>query len=248
MSGHSKWATIKHKKAATDQKRGKLFAKLIKAIEVAAKEGGGDISGNPTLSTMVQKARDASVPTENIERAIKRGTGELQGEAYESTTYEGYAPAGVALLVDVLTNNRNRAAAEVRSAFTKNGGSLGEPGSVAWMFSKKGVIIVAPGADEDRVLEIALEAGAEDIITDDGATIEVRTAAGDLRAVREALEAEGITLDSAEVSMIPSTTVPLQKTDAVRVLRLVDALEDLDDVQDVYANFDISEDVLAEVG
>lgn len=247
MSGHSKWATIKHKKAATDAKRGHLFGKLIKAIEVAAREGGGDVNGNPTLATAVQKARDASVPNDNIERAIKRGTGEMEGETYEQLTYEGYAPAGVAVLVEVLTSNRNRAAADVRSQFTRHGGSLGEPGSVAWMFTKTGVIFVAPGADEDAVLEAALEAGADDVITE-GATIEVRTVAGVLRSVRDALERAGVVIDSAEVTMVPSTTVPLQKPEAQRVLKLIEALEDLDDVQEVYSNFDIPEEVLAEVG
>jgi YebC/PmpR family DNA-binding regulatory protein len=248
MSGHSKWATIKHKKGAQDAKRGQLFGRLIKAIEVATREGGGDVKGNPTLATMVQKARDASVPMDNIERAIKRGTGELEGVAYDSITYEGYAPAGVAVLVEVLTDNRNRAAADVRSAFNKNNGNLGEPGSVAWMFTKAGVIIVAPGADEEQVLEAALEAGADDVITDDGSSMEIRTAAGALTEVRAALEAAGIAIESAEVTMIPSTTIPLDKSDAVKVLRLVDALEDVDDVQNVYANFDISEEILAEVG
>lgn len=248
MSGHSKWATIKHKKAATDAKRGKLFGRLVRAVEVAAREGGGDVTGNPTLAAWVQKARDASVPTENIERAIKRGTGELEGVSYEQASYEGYAPAGVAVMVDVLTDNRNRAAADVRSTFTRNGGSLGEPGSVAWMFTKRGVVILAPGADEEKVFEVALEAGADDVITDDGRSIEVRTAAGDLQAVRAALEAAGIAIESAEVSMIPSTTIELDKPDAVKVLRLIDALEDLDDVQQVYSNFDISDEILAEVG
>ena len=248
MSGHSKWSTIKHRKGAQDAKRGKLFGRLIRAIEVAARDGGGDVKGNPTLATMVQKAREASVPTENIERAIKRGTGELEGVTYTSATYEGYAPAGVAVMVEVLTDNRNRAAAEVRGVFNRNNGSLGEPGSVAWMFRKAGVVIVAPGADEDRVLEVALEAGADDVVTGDGQSIEVRTAPGDLRAVREALEAAGIAVESAEITMLPSTTVPLGKPDAVKVLRLMDALEDVDDVQAVYANFDISEEILAEVG
>src|SRR2546423_2771182 len=248
MSGHSKWATIKHKKGAADAKRGQLFGRLIKAIEVAAREGGGDVKGNPTLATMVQKARDASVPMDNIERAIKRGTGELEGVSYVAATYEGYAPAGVAVMVDVLTDNKNRAAADVRGVFTRNNGSLGEPGSVSWMFTKKGVVILGAGADEDKVLEVALEGGAEDVLTEDGESIEVRTAPGDLRAVRDALEGAGLPIESADVTMIPSTTVALEKSDAVKVLRLVDALEELDDVQEVYANFDISEDILAEVG
>ena len=248
MSGHSKWATIKHKKAATDAKRGKLFGKLVRAVEVAAREGGGDVGGNPTLATMVEKARKAAVPMENIERAIKRGTGELQGESYTSFTYEGYAPAGVAVLVDILTTNKNRAASDVRSAFSKNNGNLGEPGSVAWMFTQTGVIILAEGADEDKALDVALEAGADDVITDDGQSIEIRTPASALRAVSEALEAAGIPFESADVTMLPSTTVPLDKSDATKVLRLIDALEDLDDVQEVYANFDISEEILVEVG
>ncbi|MCC7076673.1 MAG: YebC/PmpR family DNA-binding transcriptional regulator [Acidimicrobiia bacterium] len=243
MSGHSKWHSIKHKKAATDAKRGKLFAKLIRSIEVAARDGGGDTDANPTLGTAVQKAKDASMPNETIQRAIKRGTGALDGAAYEEASYEGYAPGGVALYVEVLTDNRNRAAADVRSAFSKHGGSLGEPGSVAWKFEKKGVIIV-PSGDEDEIFEAALEAGAEDVIGEESG-FEVRTSPSDLAAVRAALEATGIGLDSAEVTMIPQTTTPVDKATAPKVLRLVESLEDLDDVQNVYADFDIPEDVLA---
>jgi YebC/PmpR family DNA-binding regulatory protein len=247
MSGHSKWASIKHKKAATDAKRGQLFGRLVRAIEVAAREGGGDPNGNPTLATMVQKARDSSVPMENIERAIKRGTGELEGVSYVPVTYEGYGPGGVAILVDVLTDNRNRATQEVRSVFTRNNGSLGEPGSVAWMFTKRGLVILGKELDEDKVLEAALEAGADDVTTEDD-NFEVRTAPGSLRAVRKALESAGIGIESAEITMVPSTTVPLERADALKVLRLVDALMDIDDVQDVYSNFDISPEVLAEAG
>ncbi|MCE7883480.1 MAG: YebC/PmpR family DNA-binding transcriptional regulator [Actinobacteria bacterium ATB1] len=242
MSGHSKWHSIKHKKAATDAKRGKLFAKLIRSIEVAARDGGGDPDANPTLATAVQKAKDSSMPNDTIQRAIKRGTGGIDGTAYEEISYEGYAPGGVALFVEVLTDNRNRAAADVRSTFTRHGGSLGEPGSVAWKFEKKGVIIV-PAGDEDAILEVALEAGAEDVITEDSG-FEIRTSASDLGSVRAALGEAGVDFDSAEVTMIPQTTTPVDAGTAPRVLRLVESLEDLDDVQNVYADFDIPEEVL----
>ena len=246
MSGHSKWATIKHKKGAADQKRGKLFAKLIRQVEVAAREGGGDPDMNPTLRTMYQKARDSSVPLDTIERAIKRGTGELDGVTYEQITYEGYAPGGVAVLVDVLTDNRNRTGAEVRSLFSKLGGSMAEPGAVAWQFERKGVILVDRSADEDELMLAALEAGAEDV-ADDGEAWRVTTAPTDLHKVRSALDDTGVAVASADLTMIATTAVPLDAAGAKTVLRLVDALDDHDDVQGVFANFDIPDDVMAAV-
>jgi YebC/PmpR family DNA-binding regulatory protein len=245
MSGHSKWATIKHKKGAQDKARGKLFAKLIRQVEVAAREGGGDPDANPTLRTMFQKARDASVPTDTIERAIKRGTGELEGVRYEQVSYEGYAPCGVAVIVECLTDNRNRTGADVRNIFSKNGGSTAEPGAVAWQFERKGVIIVPMKVNEDDLMLVALDAGAEDI-RDTGDSWEVTTASADLGRVRDAFEQAGMAFDSAEVTMVASNVVPLDnEADAKKVLRLVDLLEDLDDVQNVYANFDIPDKVLA---
>ncbi len=244
MAGHSKWANIKHRKGRQDAKRGKLFAKLIRAIEAAARTGGGDPTGNSTLATAIQKAKDASVPKDNIERAVARGSGELDGVDYEEFYYEGYAPGGVALYVHILTDNRNRAASDVRSAFNKNNGSLGEPGSVGYLFEQKGYILAE--GDEETVMIAALDAGAEDI-TESGDQWEVISAAGDLAAVREALENAGMTIAQAEVSQIASTSVPVDASTAPQVLRLVDALEDLDDVQSVYANFDIPDEVLAEV-
>jgi YebC/PmpR family DNA-binding regulatory protein len=247
MSGHSKWATIKHKKGATDARRGKLFAKLIRAIEVAARTGGSNVEGNPTLADAIQKAKDNSVPNDTIDRAVKRGAGELKGPPPDLVTYEGYAPGGVAVLVEALTDNRNRTAADVRRAFSKSGGSMADAGSVAYLFSRKGQLVVPGGAaDEDRVMEAALDAGAEDVqLGDDGFT--VTTAAGDLRAVRAAFDQAGLGYDSAGVTMVPSMSVPLERDNAVKVLRLLDALEELDDVQDVYANFDIPDAVMAEV-
>jgi YebC/PmpR family DNA-binding regulatory protein len=250
MSGHSKWSTIKRKKAAADAKRSNAFAKLLRAVEVAAKEGGGSIDGNPTLASAVDKARDASVPWDNIERAIKRGTGELGGGArYEEVTYEGYGPGGVALIVEALTDNRNRTSQDVRYAFTRNGGSLGDPGSTAWMFARKGVVQIekSPAIDEEKLLEMALDAGAEDV-ADDGSTWEITTDATALRRVREVIEAAGIPALSAELTMVPQTQVPVDGARARQVLALLDALEELDDVQNVYANFDIPDEVLAEVG
>lgn len=247
MSGHSKWATIKHKKGALDKARGKLFAKLIRQIEVAAREGGGDPSANATLRTMVQKARDASVPQATIERAIKRGTGELEGARYEQVSYEGYAPGGVAIIVSCLTDNRNRTGAEVRTAFSRNGGSLAEPGAVSWQFQRRGQIRVARRADEDELLQAALAAGAEDL-TDDGETWLISTQPNDLAAVREALEAAGFSIESAELELVPQTVVPVEDPqEARRVLRLIEALEDLDDVQEVIANFDMPESLLEEL-
>jgi YebC/PmpR family DNA-binding regulatory protein len=246
MSGHSKWATIKHKKGAADKARGKLFAKLIRQVEVAAREGGGDPDANPTLRTMFQKAREASVPLDTIERAIKRGTGELEGVRYEQVSYEGYAPAGVAVIVECLTDNRNRTGADIRSTFSKHGGSMAEPGSVAWQFERKGVIVVPKNGSlaEDDLMLAALDAGAEDI-TDGGDHWQVTTPPSDLPAVRTALEGSGIAFDSAEVTLLPTTTVPLEtEPEAKRVLHLVDLLEEHDDVQNVYANFDIPDAIL----
>jgi YebC/PmpR family DNA-binding regulatory protein len=250
MSGHSKWATIKHKKGAQDKARGKLFAKLIRQVEVAAREGGGDPDANPTLRTMFQKARDASVPMDTIDRAIKRGTGELEGVRYESVSYEAYAPCGVAVIVETLTDNRNRTGSDIRAIFSKNGGSMAEPGAVAWQFERKGVVLAPKRAAgggqvaEDDIMLAALEAGAEDV-SDGGDSWEVTTAPPDLAAVRDGLERAGIGIDSAEVTMVASNTVPLDnESDAKKVLRLIDLLEDHDDVQNVYANFDIPDNIL----
>ena len=249
MSGHSKWSTIKRKKGAADAKRSNTFAKLLRAVEVAAREGGGNVEGNMTLASAVEKARDASVPNDNIERAIKRGTGELEGGAkYEEVAYEGYGPGGVALFVETLTDNRNRTAQEVRHAFTRNGGNLGETGSTAWMFQRKGVVQIEKTAapDEDGLLEIALEAGAEDL-TDAESTWEIRTDPTSLVDVRGAIDGAGISMLSAELTMLPQNTVPVEGGQAKQVIALVEALEDLDDVQNVYANFDISDAVRAEM-
>ena len=247
MSGHSKWATIKRKKEATDAKRSNMYAKLLRAVEVAAREGGGNVEGNMTLASAVEKAKSFSVPTDNIERAIKRGTGELNdGARYEELFYEGYAPGGVALLVEVLTDNRNRTGQEIRHAFTRNGGNLGETGSVAWQFTRKGLVVVdkdlAP--DEDRLLELALEAGAEDL-RDAESSWEIVTDPQDFKAVQAALESAGVTVESAELTMLPQSSVPVEGGEARQVLNLIESLEDLDDVQAVYANFDISEELMA---
>jgi YebC/PmpR family DNA-binding regulatory protein len=248
MSGHSKWATTKHKKAVIDARRGKLFAKLIKNVEVAARVGGGDPAGNPTLFDAIQKAKKSSVPNDNIDRAVKRGSGaEAGGADYQTITYEGYGPGGVAVLVECLTDNRNRAASDVRTAMTRNGGSMADPGSVAYLFTRKGVVIVpAGGTTEDDVLGAVLEAGAEEV-NDLDESFEVVSEPGDLVAVRTALQAAGIDYESAEAQFVPSVTVPLEEDAARRVFRLIEALEDLDDVQDVYANFDVSDEVLASV-
>jgi YebC/PmpR family DNA-binding regulatory protein len=247
MSGHSKWSTIKHQKGAKDAKRGKLFAKLIRAIEVAARTGGGNPDGNATLADAIQKAKDNSVPNDTIDRAIKRGAGEAGGQQLDLVSYEGYAPGGVAILVEALTDNRNRTAADIRHVFTRGGGSIADAGSVAYLFTRRGQLVVpGDGVDEDQIMEVALEAGAEDVEPGE-AGFTVTTAPGDLRAVRAAFDQAGIAYDSAEVTMVPSMSVPLERDAAVRVLRLLDALEDLDDVQDVYANFDIPDDVMAEV-
>ena len=247
MSGHSKWATIKHKKGAADKARGKLFAKLIRQVEVAAREGGGDLDSNANLRTMYQKARDNSVPLDTIERAIKRGPGELEGVSYEQVSYEGYAPHGVAMFVDVLTDNRNRTGAEIRSVFTRAGGSLAEPGAVAWQFERKGVVLLPGTLDEDDVMLAALEAGAEDVVVE-GELWRVTTDPSDTIAVREALEAEGIEVSSTDLTYLPQNLIELASTsDARQVMAVMDALDDNDDVQGVYANFDVSDDVLAEL-
>ena len=248
MSGHSKWATIKHQKGAKDKVRAKVFAKVLRQVEVAAREGGGDLAANATLRTMYQKAREASVPTDTIERAIKRGTGEIEGVRYEPVNYEGYAPLGVAVYVETLTDNRNRTGADVRAIFSKNGGSSAEPGAVAWQFERKAVIIIpkeAPAADEDEVMMIGLDAGMEDL-EDQGDTWQLTAAPTDLGRLRDALEAAGVTVTSAELTMVPTTTIALEsEADARKVLRVVDALEEHDDVQAVYANFDIPDRILS---
>ncbi|MCA2226693.1 YebC/PmpR family DNA-binding transcriptional regulator [Nonomuraea aurantiaca] len=245
MSGHSKWATTKHKKAALDAKRGKLFAKLIKNIEVAARTGGPDPDANPTLFDAIFKAKKNSVPNDNIERARKRGGGlEAGGADWQTIMYEGYAPGGVAVLIECLTDNRNRAASEVRVALTRNGGSLADPGSVSYMFNRKGVVLVPKqGLDEDDVLAAVLEVGAEEV-NDLGDSFEVVSEAGDLVPVRKALQEAGIDYDSAESSFLPTMSVPLDEDGAKKVFRLIDALEDSDDVQNVFANFDVSDEVM----
>jgi YebC/PmpR family DNA-binding regulatory protein len=246
MSGHSKWATTKHKKAVVDAKRGKLFAKLIKNVEVAARTGGGDPAGNPTLFDAIQKAKKNSVPNENIDRAMRRGAGlEAGGATYETVTYEGYAPGGVAVLVQTLTDNRNRAAADVRTALTRNGGSMADPGSVSYLFNRKGVVIVGKdgGVTEDDVLLAVLDAGAEEV-NDLGESFEVVSEATDLVAVRSALQEAGIDYESADAAFLPSVEVPLDEDQARRVFRLIEALEDSDDVQDVYANYSVPDEVM----
>ncbi|MEX3514037.1 MULTISPECIES: YebC/PmpR family DNA-binding transcriptional regulator [unclassified Corynebacterium] len=248
MSGHSKWATTKHKKAANDAKRGKEFAKLIKNIEVAARTGGGDPAANPTLDDMIKKAKKASVPNDNIERARKRGSGEEAGGAdWENIMYEGYGPNGVAMLIECLTDNRNRAATEVRTAMTKNGGNLGESGSVSYMFSRVGVVVVQKGElAEDDLLLAVLEAGAEEV-NDRGEQFEITCQPADVRAVRTALEEAEISVEDSDTDFRPSVEVPLGADDAKKIFRLVDALEDSDDVQNVYTNMDLSDEVLAEL-
>jgi YebC/PmpR family DNA-binding regulatory protein len=244
MSGHSKWSTIKHKKAAKDAKRGKLFTKLIKEITVAAKLGGGDLNANPRLRTAVTTARQNSMPSDNIDRAIKKGTGELEGVTYDEITYEGYGPGGAAVLVAVLTDNRNRTVAEIRRLFTKHGGSMGEAGCVGWMFSKKGVLAVEKQhSDEDRLMELALEAGADDVADDDG-TYQITTPPEAFEAVKEALDRAKIPVASAAVSMVPQNTLSLTGAPAEQTLKLLDELEDHDDVQEVASNIDISQEEL----
>ena len=246
MSGHSKWATTKHKKAVVDAKRGKLFAKLVKNVEVAARTGGGDPAGNPTLFDAIQKAKKSSVPNENIDRAVKRGSGQEAGGAqYENITYEGYGPGGVAVLVECLTDNRNRAASDVRVAFTRNGGRMADPGSVAYLFNRKGVIVVEKTKDlsEDDVLLAVLDAGAEEV-NDLGDSFEVVSEPTDLVAVRTALQDAGIDYESADAAFLPSSEIDLDEEQARKVIKMIDALEDSDDVQDVYANYNVSDDVM----
>ncbi|HEY8455161.1 MAG TPA: YebC/PmpR family DNA-binding transcriptional regulator [Actinopolymorphaceae bacterium] len=253
MSGHSKWATTKHKKAVIDARRGKLFAKLIKNIEVAARVGGPDPAGNPTLYDAIQKAKKSSVPADNIERAVRRGAGlESGGADYQTIMYEGYAPGGVALLIECLTDNRNRAASEVRKATTRNGGTMADAGSVSYLFSRRGVVVVPRTQDgkeltEDDVLTAVLDAGAEEV-NDLGEAFEVISAPSDLVAVRTALQEAGIDYESAEASFVPSVTVPIDEETAPKVFRLIEAIEDCDDVQNVYANFDVSDEVMEKVG
>ena len=239
MSGHSKWATIKHKKGALDAKRGKIFTRLIKEITIAAKQGGGDPDGNPRLRGAIAAAKAENMPADNIKRAIQRGTGELEGVSYEEITYEGYGPGGVAIIVEVLTDNKNRAVSEIRHAFSKNSGNLGESGSVGYLFQKKGLIVVPKsGVDEDRLTEIVLDAGGEDL-ADEGDSWEVTTDPKDFEAVRDALKAAKIATEVAEVTMIASTYQKLEGTQANAMIRLLETLEDLDDAQNVYSNFDM---------
>jgi len=247
MSGHSKWATIKRKKEATDAKRSNMYAKLLRAVEVAAREGGGNVEGNMTLASAVEKAKSFSVPNDNIYRAIKRGSGELSdGARYQELFYEGYAPGGVALLVEVLTDNRNRTGQDIRHAFTRYNGNLGEQGSTGWMFARRGLIEVEKAAapDEDRLLELALDAGAEDL-RDSESSWDIVTEAQRFKSVQQALEAAGVPVVSAELTMLPQSSIPVDGGEARAVLNLIEALEDLEDVQNVYANFDIPEEVMA---
>ncbi len=247
MSGHSKWATIKHKKGATDAKRAKVFAKLIRQVEVAAREGGPDPDMNPSLRTMFQKARDSSVPLDTIKQAIKRATGGLEGVSYEQITYEGYAPGGVALLIDVLTDNRNRSGSDVRTVLTKRGGSMAEPGAVAWQFDRKGTLVVDGSVDEDELMMAAIDAGAEDI-TREGDTWRVTTGPSDVHAVRTAIEEAGHKVVSGDLVMVAQNLVPIEDAaTAQKTLDVLDALDDLDDVQYVYGNFDIDDEILAEL-
>jgi len=247
MAGHSKWANIKHKKAANDKKRGKLWSKLIKEVTVAAKQGGGDIESNPRLRLAVDKAKGGNMPNDTIERAIKRGAGgEEQGD-WDEIRYEGYAPGGIAVIVDCLTDNRNRTASEVRHAFTKHGGNLGTDGSVAYMFQKKGVISYAPGTDEDAIMEAALEVGAEDVVGNDDGSVDVYTTPEEFEDVRNGLVAAGHEPENAEITFEADTLSPVDKDGAEKVLRMVDFLEDLDDVQEVYTNADIPDDILQEL-
>jgi len=247
MSGHSKWASIKHKKAVVDQRRGQAFTKLTRAITVAAREGGGDIEGNPSLALAVQKARDASMPKDNIERAIAKGTGDgVDADQIETVLYEGYGPGGVALLIEALTDNRNRTGADVRHALSKHGGNLGEPGSVSYLFDKRGVIVVDGSRYDEDDLMVAIDAGAEDISQDDD-VFEIVTEPSDLATVRGALADAGVEVESADVTQRPRVRVPLQEADAARLMKLIDALEESDDVSEVHANFDVDADVLERI-
>jgi YebC/PmpR family DNA-binding regulatory protein len=244
MAGHSKWANIKHKKAANDKKRGKLWSKLIREVTVAAKQGGGDLEANPRLRLAVGKAQSANMPKDTIDRAVKKGAGGGEGENYEEIRYEGYGPGGVAVMVDCLSDNRNRTASEVRHAFTKAGGNLGTDGSVAYMFSKRGILSYAPGADEDAIMEAALEAGAEDVISADDGSIDVYTTPEDFEGVKQAMADAGHEPGNAEVTYDADTKPELDRDTAEKLLRMIDALEDLDDVQEVYSNADIADDIL----
>ncbi|OCL25191.1 transcriptional regulator [Orenia metallireducens] len=250
MAGHSKWANIKHKKAKEDKARGKLFSKLVKKITVAARNGGGDVETNNDLALAIQKAKDANMPKDNIERAIKRGTGELEGVNYEEFVYEGYAPAGVALYMEIMTDNRNRAASDVRHVLSKNGGNLGESGCVSWMFERKGQLIIDRSEneiDEDEIMMAALESGAEDISIE-ADSVEIITDPSDLKEVRTAMEEAGYKVDSGDIVMIPENVLDItDPNDAKKVLRLMDALEEQDDIQEVYANFNIPDDIMAEI-
>lgn len=247
MAGHSKWANIKHRKAAQDAKRGKIFTKIIRELVVAAKAGGGAVEDNPRLRAAVDKALGANMKRDTIDKAIARGVGAEDGSNYDELTYEGYGPSGVAFLVEAMTDNRNRTVAEVRHAFSKHGGNLGTDGSVAYLFTKTGQLLFAAGSDEDIIMEAALEAGADDVITNDDGSIEVLTAWEDFLAVKDALISAGLTPENAEVTQIPSTTVSLELDDAEKLMRLVDVLEDLDDVQNVYTNADISDAVIEQM-
>ncbi|OMH40154.1 YebC/PmpR family DNA-binding transcriptional regulator [Desulfurobacterium indicum] len=244
MAGHSKWANIKHKKAAQDAKRGKIYTKLAREITVAAREGGGDPEFNPRLRAAIEKAKKFNMPKENIERAIKRGTGEIAGETYEEVTYEGYGPGGVAIIVKCLTDNRNRTASEVRHAFSKHGGNLGTSGCVAWMFERKGVVTInAEGKDEEEVMMIAIDAGAEDFVNEDGQFI-IYTQPQDLENVKKALEEAGVEIEEAKLDLVPQNTTRVEGETAKKVLKLLEVLEDLDDVQEVYSNFDMPDEVM----
>jgi YebC/PmpR family DNA-binding regulatory protein len=250
MAGHSKWAQIKHKKAVVDARRGKLFSKLAKEISVAARLGGGDPDMNPRLRAVIEKAKAANMPQENIKRAIQKGTGELPGAAYEEVIYEGYGPGGVALMIYATTDNKNRTVAEIRHLMSKHGGSLGEAGCVSWMFDKKGYILVPKTeADEDTLMAVVLDAGAEDLKNEpDSENYEIITGPSELHAVKEAIEAQGIKVASAEVAMLPKSQVRVEGPDAEKLLRLLEALEDHDDVQNIYSNFDIPDEVMAQAG
>ena len=248
MAGHSKWANIKHKKAANDRKRGKIWTKLIREVTVAAREGGGDAAANPRLRLAMDKAFGANMPKDTVERAIKRGAGGDDASSYDEIRYEGYGPGGTAVMVDCMTDNRNRTASEVRHAFSKHGGNLGTDGSVAYLFSQQGIISFAPGADEDAVMTAALEAGADDVVTDEDGSIDVITTPEDFESVKEAIVTAGLAPDNAEVTFSASTSAELGQDEAEKLLRLVDALEDLDDVQDVYTNADIAAEILEAVG
>jgi len=244
MAGHSKWANIKHKKAANDKKRGKLWTKLIREITVAAREGGGDANANPRLRLAMDKAFGANMPKDTVDRAVQRGAGGAEGENYDEIRYEGYGPGGTAVMVDCMTDNRNRTAAEVRHAFTKAGGNLGTDGSVSYLFTKQGVISFAPGCDEDAVMEAALEAGADDVINNDDASIDVVTEPEMMSDVKDSIVAAGLEPDNAEVTFTASTSAELNQDDAEKLMRMIDTLEDLDDVQEVYSNADISDEIM----